>query len=92
MTHVHIHAPSATAKSIRAGNCPDCKKRTRFIGFFTPWYGWRTTCMRCGREWNDGEWGALDFVRGIRRRNIAHAKNTWRRMPPVSQNHYGIEQ
>lgn len=92
MTTVHVHAPSATAKRIHAGSCPDCGKHTRFMQFFTPWYGWASTCMRCGREWQDDEWMRLPFVRGIRAANIATAKMYWRRMPPVSQNHFGIEE
>ena len=91
MSNIHIHRPSATAKRIVAGVCPDHGKRTRFIEFFTPWYGWRSTCMRCGREWGDGEWLPLDFYRGVRAANIAAAKKYWHRMPPVSQNHFGIE-
>lgn len=90
MTHVHIHAPRQTAKAVTAGDCPDCKKRSRFLGFFTPWYGWDTTCLRCGRRWQDGEWTPLDFMRGVRQRNIDATKRHWRAMPPVSENHFGI--
>ena len=61
------------------------------LQFFTPWYGWGSTCMRCGREFADGEWLALPFARGVRKRNIDAAKRKWRKLPPVSNNHYGIE-
>lgn len=86
---VHIYAPQATAKLARATTCLDCKKRTRMLCFFTPWYGWHSTCIRCGREWCDGEWMALGFMRGVRQRNIELAKKHWRRLPPVNANHYG---
>lgn len=88
--YVHIYAPAATAKRAEAVQCPDCGKRTRMLSFFTPWYGWGSTCIRCGREWCDGEWVPLDFMRGVRKKNIELAKKRWRRMPPVSQNHYGL--
>ncbi len=89
--NIHIHAPQATSKRATATNCPDCKKRTRMLGFFVPWYGWDSTCLRCGRHWVDGEWTPLDFMRGARERNVDRAKTRWRRMPPVSANHYGLE-
>ena len=78
MSHIHIHAPQPTEKRIQTGVCPDCKKRSRFIAFFTPWYGDHTTCLRCGREWMDGEWMPLPFIRGSRKITIAAAKKRWR--------------
>ena len=87
---IHIYAPSATAKRLHAETCPDCKKRTRMAEFFTPWYGWDSTCLRCGRNWKDGEWMALPFMRGSRKHNVDRAKAHWRKMPPVSANHYGV--
>ena len=86
---VHIHAPQSTAKTIEAINCPDCTKRTRMLSFFTPWYGWGSTCLRCGREWSDGRWVALPFVRRARQINIDAAKKRWRAAPAVADNHYG---
>jgi hypothetical protein len=91
MTLVHIHAPKATAKFISTTICPDCKQRTRMLQWFTPWYGFDSTCIRCGRSWSDGEWMPLDFVRQSRQRSIAAAKATWRSLPPVSENSYGDE-
>lgn len=89
---VHIHAPQATAKRVIAGHCPDCKKRTRFLSFFTPWYGDDATCLRCGRRWSDGEWMPLPFMRGAREDSRNRAKAYWRRLPPVSANHYGLDE
>ena len=76
---VHIHAPPVTDKAITATVCLDCRKRTRMLQFFQDWYGWHSTCLRCGRQWDDGEWLPLDFRRGIRADNIRHAKERWRR-------------
>ena len=89
---IHIYAPRSTAKTVRAQVCPDCKKRTRILSFFTPWYGNDDTCLRCGRKWADGEWMPLEFSRFARAKNIANAKRIWRAMPPMSENHYGIDQ
>ena len=105
MTSVHIHAPQATAKAISVTVCHDCKKRTRMIQFFTPWYGWDSTCIRCGRQWSDGEWMYIPFYSGTwghdskgeyrfmkpREWNIERSKAHWRRLPPVSENHCGLQ-
>jgi len=91
MSYVHIHAPQATAKEIGITVCVDCKKRTRMLCFFTPWYGWDSICLRCGRHWSDGEWMPLDFVRQSRQRSIDSAKKLWRRLPSPKENHYGLE-
>lgn len=87
----HISIVRYTAKRVVTGVCHDCKKRTRFLSFFQPWYGDTQTCLRCGRRYADGEWMQLGFYRGSRRDNIEGAKKTWRSMPPVSENHYGLE-
>lgn len=78
MGHVHTFSPPTTDKAIASVTCPDCGKRTRFVGFFQDWFGWRFTCLRCGRSYEDGEWLALDFVRGSRRKSIDAAKARWR--------------
>ena len=88
MSHIHIFAPPPTAKSIHTTICPDCKKRTRMLCFYTPWYGDNSTCLKCGREWAGGEWLPLTFERGARQKSIDHAKKLWRRLPPVSENHF----
>lgn len=78
--YVHILAPEVTRRAVRAGDCPDCNRRSRFISFHQDWYGWRQTCLRCGRTWDDGEWLPLDFERGARRKSIERAKAWWRRL------------
>ena len=79
MPAIHLYAPKPTSRWIRAGTCPDCKKRTRFLGWHYEWYGSDQVCLRCGREWSDGEWMPLPFMRGARAHNIAEAKARWRR-------------
>lgn len=85
---VHICWTRTTAKDVWSGNCVDCGKRTRFLSFFQPWYGWDSTCIRCGRRWSDGEWMPLPFVRQSRQKSIESAKDRWRRLPPVSENDF----
>lgn len=89
-TTLYICAPQATAKTVHAGECGDCGKRSRFLSFFTPWYGYDSTCISCGRNWCDGEWMPLSFVRQSRQKSIKRAKDRWRRMPDVVANHYGL--
>jgi len=90
MACLHIHAPKATAKRAVTAMCPDCKKRTRMLQFFTPWYGWDSTCIKCGRKWQDGEWTRLNFERKARAKSVKSAKKLWRSMPPTINNHFGI--
>jgi len=60
------------------------------IEFFTPWYGWHSTCIRCGRRWCDGEWMPLPFMRGARKQSVDEAKKAWRLMKPRTDNHFGL--
>ena len=78
MTRVHVYAPPPVSKFVSCGTCPDCKKRSRFIGLSYEWYGATQTCLRCGRTWQDGEWMPLDFVRGARQKSIDAAKRSFR--------------
>jgi ribosomal protein L37AE/L43A len=78
MSILHIHAPEPEMRSVVAVKCPDCKKRTKMLAFFTDWYGWEQTCLKCGREFFDGYWKPLDFVRQSRQKSIAAAKKRWR--------------
>lgn len=80
MGYLHIYAPEVTSRAIIAAICPDCGKRTRMIGFFQDWHGWHSTCLRCGRQWDGGEWLPLDFRRGVRQDNIKRAKARWRKL------------
>lgn len=84
MEHVHLYAPKPMRKAVHARVCPDCKKWTRMLCVFTPWYGWDTTCIRCGRMWIDGEWLPLDFCRGVRKQNVERAKARFRSCPNMT--------
>ncbi len=76
---VHVFRPPVVFKAITICEaCPDCGKRTRMMGFFQEWFGWHSTCLRCGREWDDGCWLPLPFKRGARAGNIRDAKRRWR--------------
>ena len=85
--HVHVYAPRATARSVRAAECPDCGRYTRFLCWSHEWHGPSQVCLRCGREWEDGEWMPLAFERGSRQKSIERAKARWRRghVPTPSQ-------
>ncbi len=74
-----ICAPAPFMKFARAGICPDCKQRTRFIGFAYEWYGANQTCIKCGRRWSDGEWMPLEFMPQSRQKSIESAKKAFRR-------------
>ena len=88
---VHIYAPPVTRRFVLARTCPDCKKRTRMLGFCWEWHGASVTCLRCGREWQDGEWMPLPFMRGARAHNISAAKELWRRIGRHNDNVTGLE-
>lgn len=75
---VHIYAPQPVMKFVSSGQCPDCKRRTRFIGVYYEWHGPTSTCLRCGRRWEDSEWMPLDFERGARQKSIDRAKRAFR--------------
>ena len=92
MVGLHIYAPTATAKRLAGTKCHDCKQQTLMVMFFTPWYGWESTCIKCGRQWCDGEWMPLEFMRGIRQQNINTAKRLWFRLPPIEANHFGEDE
>ena len=76
---LHIHAPQPDMKAIGYKLCLDCGWMSRFVQFHTPWYGWDSTCLKCGRHYSDGEWMPLDFVRQSRQKSIDHAKARYRR-------------
>ena len=88
---VYICAPTATNKRIVTDVCPDCKQRTRFLETFKPWYGWDSTCIKCGRNWQDGEWCALPFIRQARQRSIVAAKDYFRRVQINHEDPWGLK-
>lgn len=78
MTHLHIHAPQSTDRILLRLDCPTCQCRTFFTRFYTPWYGWDSTCLKCGDSWADDEMHDRPFLRGWRQKSIGGAKKRWR--------------
>lgn len=76
---IAICSPTPILRKIISGDCPDCKKHTRFLTWFFEWYGPTQVCLRCGRTWMDDQWMPLAFERGSRAKSIARAKARWRR-------------
>ncbi|NNP70963.1 hypothetical protein [Acinetobacter sp. Ac_5812] len=83
--NIHINRPRYAAKDCYRFECLDCKKKTFALAFFQHWHGWHTTCLNCGRQYDDGQWVTLEFCRGIRKQNKDWAKNTWRSLVGVTK-------
>lgn len=75
---IHVFAPEVTMRRVVRFHCPDCGRNSRLIGFHQEWFGWKDTCLNCGRGWDGGEWLDLPFVRGSRRKQMDAAKARWR--------------
>lgn len=75
---LHIHAPQSTDRFLNRQDCPTCKRRTFFVGFYTPWYGIDVTCLKCGDSWQDDEMLDRPFCRGWRKDAIERVKRRWR--------------
>lgn len=76
---IHINWTRYTRRDLSRNFCPTCDKRTFFVAFFQDWYGWASTCLRCGDRWQDGEFCERPFMRGWRKKSIEAAKKTFRR-------------
>lgn len=83
---IHINFTKTHRMELSRGTCLDCKKYTYFLQFFQEWYGWDSTCLRCGRNWQDGEWMPLGFSRTARQDNIDGAKRRFRRKLDKGEN------
>lgn len=75
---IHINSPNPTRVDIDKSRCPDCKKQSYFVNRFYEWYGSMSTCMRCGREYADGEWLPLTFSRNARKINKDAARTIYK--------------
>ena len=76
---IHINYTKTDDRQIVRKHCPDCGKRSYFACFFQNWYGWSSTCMRCGRRFEDGEWMPLAFMPKSREVNKSEARKRWKR-------------
>lgn len=74
MIGLHVNFARQDGWSLRRHDCPTCKKRTRFFGWFQEWYGWELTCLSCGEVFH-GEEGRAErpFMRGWRKLSIQRA-------------------
>lgn len=77
MLHVN-HVRYSEARLARE-HCPNCKKRTFFVSFFQDYYGWDSTCLRCGDSWQGSEMRERPFERGWRERRVKEAKDAYRK-------------
>jgi len=80
---MHIYAPPCITKHATAWNCPDCKQRTRLLSYTYEWFGPDGTCIKCGRSFNEDGWVPLPFVRSSREKEIAKAKERFRRTKAI---------
>jgi len=78
MNNLHIHAPLPSEKKLHRVKCLDCKKRTFFVSFYYEWYGTYSTCLKCGRRYNNGKWEPLDLEKHARKKNINNSKKYYR--------------
>jgi hypothetical protein len=77
--NVHVCRPRAEDKKAeRVDRCPDCGRLSVFVSVFYEWYGWTTTCLKCGRKWQEGEWMPLEFSRTARAESIRSARAAYR--------------
>lgn len=76
---VHIYRPEVVTKQAVACTCPDCGQRTRMLTYTYEWFGPDMTCIKCGRSFNEDGWVPLPFVRGSRQKEIARARDRFRR-------------
>ena len=74
MTHIHINAPTPTARRVLVIDCPTCERPRKSLATHYEWYGSTVTCAGCGDSWNDGEMQERPFAPGWRRQSIEHAR------------------
>lgn len=79
MAVVSICAPEPEIVQLLRLHCPTCERQRRFACFHYAWYGWHTTCLRCGDSWSDGERMDRPFERAWRPKVIRRAWDYYRR-------------
>lgn len=78
--YIHINRTRHSIFRLDRSHCPTCERRTFFAAFFQDWYGWDSTCLRCGERWQDGEMCERPFLRGWRKKSIEDTKRHYRRL------------
>jgi hypothetical protein len=77
---IYIHAPKAIDRSALRSRCPVCERRSVILSFYVAWYGWDSTCLRCGESWASGELKPRPFMPKWREARRDAARAHWRRL------------
>jgi len=77
---IYINWVRYSTKALSRHYCSNCKKNRFFVAFYQEWYGWDSTCLKCGDSWADGERRERPFMRGWRAKAIEAAKSRYRRL------------
>ncbi len=77
--YVHINFCRYDLVALKRGHCPTCDKKTFFVSLHQDWYGWDSTCLKCGEHWQDGEMSERPFERAWRKRRIEQARASYRK-------------
>ena len=80
--YIHINFTRYSRRDLSRGDCPTCKRKTFFVAFFQEWYGWDSTCLKCGERWTDGEMHERPFMPKWRQKSIESEKRAWRKYLP----------
>lgn len=79
---IHILWSRVDRWSLSKMPCPTCKKKRYFWSWFQDWYGWESTCLKCGDRWQDGERCERPFRPRWRKESVKsallHARHTIR--------------
>lgn len=78
MSGVHLYAPAPCLRMIRWHVCHDCKKLSPFAILCYEWHGPSSTCMRCGRDYNEDGMVRAPFMRGWREENKRQMRKYWK--------------
>jgi hypothetical protein len=90
MDGLHINWTRYSEVLIGVHACPTCKGFAEMLDRFQEWYGWYSTCLCCGEQWQDSEMCERPFRPRWRRDNIENAQREIEkrglRFPPFQPN------
>lgn len=81
---IHIKYVRYSKKCCAREFCPTCNKNTFFVSLFEEWYGWDSTCLKCGDRWQSGELCPRPFARGWRKKSIEQAKRWYKKLAALA--------